>query len=36
MNSSMKGGTNREWDLFLKLSIVGFMVGFVFVMLKIR
>jgi hypothetical protein len=36
MKGAMKGGTNREWDLFLKLSIVGFMVGFVFVMLQIR
>ena len=32
----MKGGTNREWDLFVKLSIVGFMISFVFIILSIR
>ena len=36
MKGVMKGGTNRSWDLFLKLSIVGFMVVFVFVILQIR
>jgi hypothetical protein len=36
MNSSMRGGTNREWDLFMKLSIVGFMIGVVFIILKVE
>jgi hypothetical protein len=32
----MKGGTDRVWPIFMKLSIIGFMIGIVFIMLKVR